>query len=218
MSRTSMYILLQTQQAVTIISNWFQEKVELLALENRPVITRSADMMSKVLCLLLLIGLDGMCYGDDCLSQLPPMAREAISGLEGWHLVKLTDLPPDDQKLWQTSHSERCPGVAAGNFTGGGQLSYAIAVIRNQPSGQILEQLIALVPHGNLFKRTVVVQPMSVVSPVVVWKVKPGKYKGVDQDKPIQISHDSFVYEKMEAYATQYYYDKGSLRSIVTAD
>lgn len=56
------------------------------------------------------------------------------------------------------------------------------------------------------------------VSPFVIWKVAPGIYKELDHDKTIHISHDSFVYEKMEAYATQYYYENGRWNSIVTAN
>jgi len=173
---------------------------------------------SKALWLLLLIGLSNVCYGENCISQLPDVAREVVSGLHEWQIVKLADLPADDQQLWQTSHNGSCPGVVAGNFTGGARLSYAVAMIRNQPSGQILEQLLMLVPEGNSFKPTIVVKPTSVVSPFVVWKVTPGTYKAVDQDRSVKLSHDSFVYEKMETYATQYYYEKGRLRSIVTAN
>lgn len=56
------------------------------------------------------------------------------------------------------------------------------------------------------------------VNPFVIWKVAPGIYKELDHDKTIHISHDSFVYEKMEAYATQYYYENGRWNSIVTAN
>ena len=150
--------------------------------------------------------------------MVPGAAQKVISDFHDWRVVKLTDLPLDDQKLWEPSHDGRCPGIAAGKFTGGEKLSYAVALIRDQPSGRILEQLIILAPEGDSFRRAVLIKPTNVVSPFVVWKVPPGKYKGVDQGKTVQIVHDSFVYEKLEAYATQYYYDGGRLHSIVTAN
>ena len=174
--------------------------------------------ISKMLWLLLLICLGKVCYGEHCVPFVPASAREIISEFHGWRIVGLTDLPGDDQKLWRTSHDGKCPGIAAGNFMGGEKLSFAIALIRNQPSGRILEQLIVLSPEGDSFRRTTVIAPTDVVSPFVVWKVAPGNYKGVYQDKTVRIAHDSFVYEKMEAYATQYYYIGNRLHSIVTAN
>ena len=174
--------------------------------------------ISKALWLLLLIGFGNVCHGENCISQIPDGAREIVSGFRDWRIVTLTDLPADDQQLWQTSHNGRCPGVASGNFMGGTQPSYVIAMIHNQRSGKLLEQLLILIPEGKSFKRTILVKPTAVVSPFVVWKLSPGKYKGVDQEQSIEIPHDSFVYEKIEAFATQYYYDDGHLHSIVTAN
>lgn len=168
----------------------------------------------KLLCLLILV--PTMCYGENCVASLSDKAREVISEFHDWRVVKLTDLPADDRKLWENSHNGQCPGVAAGNFSDD-KLSYAVALLRNQPSGELEEQLIVLLPEGNSFRRTVVVKPTTVVGPFVIWKVPPGKYQGVDKAKAVQIAHDSFIYEKIEAYARQYYYDDGHLRSIVTA-
>jgi len=171
----------------------------------------------KMLCSLILVPLATTCYGQNCASLLPDKAREAISDLHEWKVVKLTDLPADDQKLWENSHNGQCPGVAAGNFSED-KLSYAVALVRSQPSGALQEQLIVLLPEANSFRRTVVVKPTTVVGPFVIWRVPPGKYQGVDNAGTVQIAHDSFIYEKMEAYARQYYYDAGHLRSIVTAN
>ena len=171
----------------------------------------------KMLWLLILVPLVNTCYGAACVSSIPDKACEVISNFNGWKIGKLTDLPADDQRLWTNSHDGQCPGVAAGHFSED-KLSYAVALLRNQRSGGLQEQLVVLVPEGNSFRSQVVVKPTTVVSPFVIWKVPPGKYKGVDQDNTVQIAHDSFIYEKMEAYATQYYYDEGRLRSIVTAN
>jgi len=171
----------------------------------------------KTLCLLIHVPLSTICFGENCVSSLPDKAREAISDFHDWKVVKLTDLAADDQELWENSHYGQCPGVAAGNFSED-KLSYAVALVRNQSSGGLEEQLIVLFPKGNSFKSTVVVKPTIVVGPFVIWKAPPGKYQGADKAGIVQIAHDSFIYEKMEAYARQYYYDDGHLRSIVTAN
>jgi hypothetical protein len=91
-------------------------------------------------------------------------------------------------------------------------------MIRKEPSGKYVEQLVLLVAKGEMFTRLTVVSSKSVISPFVVWTVPPGKYRGVDQHTSVSVPHDSFVYEKMEAFATQYYYADGHLHSLVTAD
>lgn len=101
---------------------------------------------------------------------------------------------------------------------GGDKTSYAVALIRVQASGQLQEQLIVLSPDGDSFSSAVIAGPTTVTSPFVTWKASPGAFKTVDQSRTIQIARDSFIYEKMEAYAKQYYYADGRLRSIVTAD
>jgi len=174
--------------------------------------------LSKISLFSLLITFSGICRGQDCISRIPLSVRNIVSEYKGWRIVSLADLPQDDQKLWTTSRNGQCPGVAIGNFTGGTNLSYVVALMRSQQSGGLQEQLVTLTQDGELLKTNVVVAPTNVTSPFVVWKVPPGTYKGVDQNKIVRIVNDSFVYEKMEAYARQYYYDNGRVRSIVTAN
>lgn len=167
--------------------------------------------------LVLLFIFSNACLGKDCTSSLPLAARRIVSEFHGWRIVKLADLPLDDQKLWAASHDGSCPGVASGNFTSDITRSFAVALIRRRP-GRFLEQVIMLAAEGGSFRRTAVTKPISVVSPFVIWKLPPGKYKEVDQGETVQIIRNSFVYEKIEAYATQFYYVDGRLRSIVTAN
>jgi hypothetical protein len=162
--------------------------------------------------------LSSICSAEDCLALIPGTAREVIAGFHDWKVVTLADLPEDDQKLWTASHQGQCPGIATGRFMEGDKISYAVALIRAQPSRRLQEQLIVLSSKGDSFSPAVVVEPTIVTSPFVTWKASPGAYKNIDQSKTIQIARDSFIYEKIEAYAKQYYYVDGRLRSIVTAD
>jgi hypothetical protein len=161
---------------------------------------------------------NNICSAEDCLALIPGKAREVIAGFHDWKVVSLADHSEDDQKLWTASHKGQCPGIAAGRFVGEDRISYAAALIRVQPSGGLQEQLIVLSPDGDSFSPAVVVKQSIVTSPFVTWKASPGTYKNIDLSKTIQIARDSFIYEKIEAYAKQYYYVDGHLRSIVTAD
>jgi hypothetical protein len=166
---------------------------------------------------LLLMGSPSRAQGcaDSLMRSIP---AGIISGLPGWSVVTVRDLPNDDKKLWATAHGDRCPGIAVGNFTGDRKPSYAVAFIRKAPSGQLFEQLVLFAAYGPGRYRVVAVRPTEVVSPFVVWVAPPGTYSGVEQGGNIKIANDSFVYEKLEAFATQYYLDRGRLRSLVSSN
>jgi hypothetical protein len=175
-------------------------------------------MISRALVLMFLSFAGCVCRADECASLIPEPGRKVISDAREWKVLDLKDLPSDDASIWVSAHGGRCPGVAVGDFTGSPTPSYAIAMVRKEPSGKYFEQLILLVAKGKMFRRLTVVSPRRVVSPLVVWTVPPGKYRGVDQHTSLSLRHDSFVYEKMEAFATQYYYGDGRLHSLITAD
>ncbi len=160
----------------------------------------------------------GVCRAEECSSVVPESGHKLLADFPGWRIVLLNDLPTDDIGLWNAANRGRCPGVAVGNFVNEYAQSYAIALIRKNPSGKLEEQLLLLAPKGRTLSRLVVVRPTLVVSPFVVWRVPPGKYSGVDKDESVSVEHDSFVYEKIEATATQYYFVNGHLRSLLTAE
>jgi hypothetical protein len=174
--------------------------------------------VSRVLLLMFLSFASRFCRADECASLIPEPGRKLVSDAHEWKILDLKDLPADDASIWAGAHSGQCPGVAVGDFTGGHTPSYAIAMIRKEPSGKYVEQLVLLVARGETFTRLTVASSKSVISPFVVWTLPPGKYRGVDQHASVSVPHDSFVYEKMEAFATQYYYADGRLHSLVTAD
>jgi hypothetical protein len=174
--------------------------------------------VAEVLVLLSLVFAWPMCRAQECASLVPEPGRNLVIGSGEWKILGTKDLPEDDAALWASAHSGKCPGVAVGDFTGSQTPAYAIALIRQEPSGKYVEQLALLIMKGRTFSRVEVVSPKGVVGPFVVWTVPPGKYKGVDRQGVVSVRYDSFVYEKMEASATQYYYIDGHLRSLVTAD
>ena len=68
----------------------------------------------------------------------------------------------------------------------------------------------ALMPLRAVFRRAVsrgeiLVNPMQVATPSVVWKLQPGHYAGVDGTR-VHLSRDSFVYEEIASSAKQFYY------------
>jgi hypothetical protein len=156
----------------------------------------------------------------NCTALVGGAVREAISAelAMGWRVVTPDDLPPDDRALWNRQHSGKCPGVSEGDFAGGGSRSYAIALLRAAAPSGYTEQLILVGSGGHHSSRLRVVAPTHVESPLVVWSRPPGRYTGWDGGPRIDVSADSFVYEKMEATATQYYFQHGQLHTLLVSN
>lgn len=160
-------------------------------------------------------------HAADCGATLPSAVSAFVrsEARHGWIVVTLNDLVADDQALWSRSHAGQCPGIAVGRFDGTAADSYAIALVRRGGRvGHYVEQLVLLRPSGSTYSHVVVNGPARVVSPLVVWSLPPGTYAGSGDGLRVTIGTDSFVYEKLEASAVQYYLVGGQLHSLVTGD
>ena len=172
------------------------------------------------LCLLVLLhSVGSVGPASNCASLLPAAAQESIRSElnQGWRIVTIDDLPTDDKMLWNQDHVGKCPGISYGHFYDRITRSYVVALLRSPAPGKYVEQLLLLTPAGDHSTRLNVVRAMSVISPFVVWTLAPGKYAGIDGKTPIYIGNESFVYEKMEAVSTQYYFQQRRLRALRAA-
>ncbi len=176
---------------------------------------RKTGMAVVVVKVILLMALSLSAAFGDCNSALP---REVVAPV-GWRVLDLTDLAQDDRQMWEHVHAGRCPGVAVGRFASGSRDSYAVALLKNGTGRELLQQLIVWLWAEGHFSAITLVGPRAIVAgPFVVWMTPPGKAFGIDGKRPIRIVHDSFVYEKMEAVATQYYYLNGRFHTLQTAE
>jgi hypothetical protein len=132
-------------------------------------------------------------------------------------VLDVKDLEADDQQLWQQAHAGRCPGLATGNFNGT-NISYAVALIKPSDGGGYTEELFLISQGKKKYSHVTVVMPTHVVNPLVVWQLQPGKYESWDKKISVRVPYDSFVYEAMEATATQYYFAHGKLQSLLASD
>jgi len=171
-------------------------------------------MMLARTCLLMGIFLK-IALGVNCNSAL---AKQIILP-SGWRAVTLEDLPNDDQELWKRYHAGKCPGIAEGDVAGAGRKSYAVALLLNDVDGNLLQQLIVWLRSGTSFSKIVLIRPVPVVAgPFVVWMAPPGESRQWDGGSAVNITHESFVYEKMEAIAWQFYLLNGTFHSLQTAN
>ncbi len=103
--------------------------------------------------------------------------------------------------------------MAVVDLDGSGKLSYALALLRHE--------------HGIAFEKLVIVMAgkshtleaaYKIGNPAVVWRGLPGVYVEFYSRHKTRISHDTVIYEHLEATASAYYLSHGKFRSILTSD
>jgi len=143
----------------------------------------------------------------------PPAAVQGMLK-DGWRLLTLVDLEPDDRALWAATHAPACPGFAVARMDGGGAPAYAVALLRAR--GGRVEETVRLRLPGFAVDR--VLMAPAIDSRIVVWRAGPGPTRAWDGGPTVRVAHDSVIVELMEASATQYFLSRGRLRSIQTSD
>jgi hypothetical protein len=152
----------------------------------------------------------------DCLSGLPDTLRSAVEQ-DHWKILSPFDLPTSDWKIWKNAHQGECPGVTVGNFYPKTDSSFIVALIQGDDSKNLLEKVVLITTKKGQTITEIVVNPVQTSAPATVWKLPPGHYAGVDGTQA-SISRNSFVYEKVSAAATQFYYHGSDLRSFIISN
>lgn len=168
--------------------------------------------------LAIVISLSARAYGENCLNGLPQSVRSTVEQ-DNWTILLTQDLAGTDLQVWKVNHPGECPGVASGDFYPKGKPAFLVALIQRdltQGNDQknLLEKLTLVYLKKDQPITEVVVPPAPVAAPLVVWKIRPGHYLGIDGTKA-SISRDSFIYEKPAGFARQFYYDGTHLKSFV---
>jgi len=161
----------------------------------------------RAILIATLLSVSAHARAEDCLSGLPDSLRSSVEQ-DHWKILSPFDIPTDDWKLWKNAHQGQCPGVAVGNFFPKTNSSFVVALIQGDDPKNLLEKVVLLTEKKGQPITEIVVNPMQVAAPSVVWRLAPGHYAGVDGTR-VNLSRDSFVYEKIASTAKQFYY-KGS--------
>jgi hypothetical protein len=123
--------------------------------------------------------------------EYPPGLRDEISKkYPGTRLVSLADLQEDDRKFYQKDHGTRCPGLVKVNFYGDGKPTWALVLISGDNPKRKSELVIAHQVAGGWAIRSLETSD----GEPVVWREKPGKYKGMYmEEKPIRAKNPVVV-------------------------
>jgi len=131
-----------------------------------------------------------------------------------WAVLQINDLVADDRMLWHEYHEGFCPGIARVALDNTGMPSYAL-VLRDVRKK--LEELVVLKAEAGKF-REVVLEPPYAAEGTVVWRAPPGTTQDVYKGRKVRITHDSIIWERMEAAAQQIYFSGGKFHRIQTSD
>jgi hypothetical protein len=170
----------------------------------------------KFVFVAVFFSISAHAHAQDCLGGLPDSLKSTVEQ-GNWKIVQPGDVPMDDWKLWKNTHQGQCPGVAVGNFFPKTDSSFVVALIQGDDPKKLLEQVLLITLKKGQPVTAVVVSPIAVTTPSVVWKLPPGHYAGVD-GTTASISRDSFVYEKVASSAKQFYYQGSNLKSFVISN
>ena len=170
----------------------------------------------KLILIALFLSLSTHSRAEDCLSGLPDSLK-SVAEQDNWKILSPFDIPTTDWKLWKNAHQGQCPGVAVGNFFPRTDSSFVVALIQGEDPKNLLEKVVLLTQKKGQTITEIIVNPVQVAGPSLVWKLPPGHYAGVD-GKRAAISRDSFVFEKVASSATQFYYQGSKLQSFIISN
>jgi hypothetical protein len=113
-------------------------------------------------------------------------------------------------------YGSSCPGIVAGNFTGGGT-GYALNLVM-QSKGKFLQELLVFLPNASSHKKFVLLAPMEIGQYSVVVKMPPGRYRNAERDRHVVTKYDSIALTVLEAGTVQYYWDGEHFKEITTSE
>jgi hypothetical protein len=148
-------------------------------------------------------------------AALPTEARQYLAENPGWRVLTLYDLSEDDRKLWVKHHRDACPGAARARLAAEKDV-YALALLSRR-NGHLAERLIFIDMTAPKAAPEVIESTDAASDLFVVWKVAPGASEDVVTGAKKTLRDESFIYEQMEAQATQYYFAGGRYRRLTTA-
>jgi hypothetical protein len=119
----------------------------------------------------------------------PGLGDEISKKYPGTRLVSLGDLEDYDRKLYQKDFGTRCPGLVKVNFYGDGKPTWALVLISGENPKRKAELVVAHEVGGGWEMRSLETSD----GEPVVWRKGPGKYDGMNVEKPLRAKNPVVV-------------------------
>lgn len=157
----------------------------------------------------------------NCSTVLPtPVHKLLTSQFKEWRPRQLSDLESYDQKLWLKFHPRDCPGVAAGRYQSGDELSYAVLLVSKSTPNNGYKLIVVSKnrAQGTYSWKMLDSATGQVNSGTVVSTVKPGKHTDFERGKSVTIKSDSIDLQWLEQAAVLYYWSGGRYLKLQISD
>jgi len=141
-------------------------------------------------------------------------ARRNLQEIPGTHLISLADLDDYDRKLYQKDHGTRCPGLVRVNFYGDGKPTWALVLT----TGKGTEQKAELVVARQVGRDWEIRSLEATDGTPVVWREGPGKYDGMNEEKPLRARHPVIIFCGYGSWAILYAWTGAEVRKIWVSD
>lgn len=160
---------------------------------------------------------------DTCpMASLPSGAQVVLDRqYADWRSKRVSDLGPDDKKIWSEAHPKDCPGIAIGHFEKADQLAYAVLLVpKSQSSHGYRIVVLSKVATGDSFAATVLDQgdAQNADSGMVISTAPRGSYSDFEGTASVQVKLDAVNVEWIEKGAVLYYWAHGKYQTLQTED
>ena len=155
---------------------------------------------SAVLFLLVCVQALGAAPPPDRCKYPPGLGDEISKKYPGTRLVSLGDLEDYDRKLYQKDFGTRCPGLVKVNFYGDGKPTWALVLISGEGLKQKAELIVAHQVALGWETRSLEIADGAPVA----WREGPGKYEGMNREKPIRAKYPVIVFCGYGSWAVVY--------------
>ncbi len=156
-------------------------------------------------------------FAADPCAELTPAAADYLNANPGWAVIRPADLQADDRVLWARQHRRECPGFALADLDGSGRAFAVLGLISRRADDDSERVVLVRQVLGGLEVR-VLIPDERAYSPLVLFRLPPGKAREWDSGTEIAIAHDSVGVAWREASSRQYYWSKGEFVCVQTSD
>ena len=174
-------------------------------------------MVLKVFIFIFVILCLSSAYGQSSRCELPKSVSQTVARRwDGWNLLQVQDLRPDDQHLWRKKWNDACPSVVKGHFLASSKLSYAFSLINRKDNQQ--QVILATPAGGGSFNFQTLSKPTHVAGFAVLYRLQPGTYQEVEGGRTVRTKLDSIADETIEAAVVMFYEEQGSFHSMLLSE
>jgi hypothetical protein len=148
--------------------------------------------------------------------DLPQNLQDKIATeYPGARLLSLSDLDERDKKLFESDHSESCPGLAHVDFYGDGKSTLALVLISKLEAKEKALLVVAREVGGNW---SITLLDTADDSEPVVWVQDAGEYRDVYGKKKIRATRPVIVFCGYDSWAVLYAWTGKAVAKIWLAD